>query len=130
MVNEYQSIRVDPALALEGGRLVVQAQVAARAQNCLAQPLQTERQEQRADDQPEGLDRDVSERRPEQSHEHSQHHRGGTHPLQGRAPATDDPHRKHDRERLDRLHSTGCEDSYEEHGGRAHRLEAVSRSRG
>ena len=79
-VNAYQSrparslaarCRGLLALRAEGLVLVVQRLVAARAQDRLAQPLQPEREQQRADDEAKRLDRDRAERRPERRHENA-----------------------------------------------------------
>jgi len=84
--------------------LVVQVLVAARAQDRLAQPLQAEDQEQRADDEPEDVDRDERQRRPERGDDRQEHDRGRGHADEGGAPAPGDAGREHDREGLDRLH--------------------------
>ena len=53
--------------------LVVQRLVAAGAQDRLAQPLQAEDEQERADDEPQRLQRDRGERRPERGHDDCQH---------------------------------------------------------
>ena len=58
------------ALGSERGTLVVQRLVATRAEDRLAQPLQTEHQQQRADDEPECVDREQAKRRTEHRHDH------------------------------------------------------------
>ena len=97
-VNEYQSIprRCSAPAAAACSRsarerrvLVVQRLVAARAQNRLAQPLQTEDEQQRADDEAERLDREQRERGAEHGDDHRQHDRRGTTPIRGeRQPRT------------------------------------------
>ena len=84
-VNAYQS---RPARSLAAGRrrplalcaerlvLVVQILEAARAQDRLAQPLQPEREQQRADDEAKRVDRDRAERRPERRHDERKHDHG------------------------------------------------------
>jgi hypothetical protein len=96
--------------------------VAAGAQDRLAQPLEAEREEQGADDEPQCPDRDVLKRRAEGRDDRSEHEARGADAKEGRAPAADDPDGKHDRERLDRLDGTGEERGEKEknvvgHGG-------------
>ena len=51
--------------------LVVQRLVAARAQDRFPQPLEPEHEKQRADDEPQGIDRDLLERRTEHGNKHA-----------------------------------------------------------
>ena len=108
------------ALALECDTLVVERQVAARAQDRLAEPLQTERQQQRTDDEAERVDRNVGQRGPESRHDRSQHHGGGADTDQRRAPASNDADGEHDRQRLDRFDRACREDGQEEDDGGGH----------
>ena len=75
----------------------------ARAENRLAQPLESEDEQQRADDQPQHVDRNRLERRPERGDEHREDDQRGDGTLERSAPAAGDPEREHDRERLDHL---------------------------
>jgi hypothetical protein len=103
----------------------VKGLVPARAQNRLAQPLEAESKEQRADDEAERPDRDVLESRSECGDDRGEHEGRGADAHQCRAPAADDPDREHDRQCLHRLDGT-CEEGGEEeedvvrHGGCAH----------
>ena len=92
-------------LALLAERLVLVVQIleAARAEDRLAQPLQSEREQQRADDEAERVDRDRAERRPERGDEQREHDSGRAGADQRRAPAADDADAEHDRQRLDHL---------------------------
>ena len=116
-VNEYQSSparRSSPrrgrplALSRERLVLVVQRLVAARAQNRLAQPLQPEDEQERADDEPQRVDRNARAG-PSTATISAEHDRGGADADQRRTPAAHDAHAEHDRQRLDRLHGTGEE---------------------
>jgi hypothetical protein len=98
----------------------VQWLVTARTQNRLAQPLDAEGQQQRADDEAERADRDVSESRPERRDDPRQHDRRRADAAEARAPAAYHADRKHDRQRLDRLDCAGQEGGDEEQENRAH----------
>jgi hypothetical protein len=88
-VNEYQSSRpfsscpaaAARALLAVGLVLVVQRFEAARPQDRLAQPLQPEREQQRADDEAQRVDRDPLQRRPEHRDERQEHDRGSRDPA-------------------------------------------------
>ena len=120
-VNPYQSSRPTRsppprsllALPREDLVLVVQRLVAARAQDRLAQPLQPEREQQGADDEAQGRDRDELQRRPERSDDRRQRSDGGPDADQGRAPAANHADPEHDRQRLDHLDPAGKERSQE-----------------
>ena len=101
--------------------LVVQRLVAARAQNRLPQPLEPEHEKQRADDEPQGIDRDLLERRTEHGNEPRESRRRDRDTRQGGAPPPHDAHTEHDRQRLDHLHGARQEGSEDDQRGtRAH----------
>ena len=85
------------------GFLVVQRLQAARAQDRLAQPLQPEHQQDRADDQAQRVDRQVRQGGTEARDDDDQPADGGGDAPPGGSPATRDPHREDDREGLDHL---------------------------
>ena len=72
-------------------------------QDRLAQPLQTEDEEQRADDEPQVVDRDERQRGAERGDDGGQRDDRGAHAGQRGAPVTGRAHREHDRQRLDHL---------------------------
>ena len=109
-VNAYQSwrgrspfARSARDLGLVDRVLVVQRLQPARAQDRLAQPLQTEDQQHRADDEPQRVDRKIRQRRAEAATitAKADERRGDAPP--GRSPAPRDADREHDRECLDHL---------------------------
>src|SRR6266516_1378830 len=140
-VNEYQSSPARRsstaaaalrALRLETLRLVVERLVATRAQDGLAEPLQSEREQQRADDEAKRPDRDRAKRRPERRDEHREHDRGGADTDQSRAPAAHNADSEHDRQRLHHLHRTRQKGpGNDQNRGRAHndRLAQIVASR-
>ena len=91
------------ALARKRGAFVVQRLVPARPQDRLAQPLQPECQQERADDEAQRADRNVPQRRPERGHDPTKDDRRGADADQRRPPAANDADGQHDRERLDGL---------------------------
>ena len=133
-VNEYQST----PLSLEGSRgarlgdllaedrvLVVQRLVAARAQDRLAQPLQSEHEQQRAHDESQHVDRQRGQGRTQQCDDHSQRQERHDDAVQRGAPAAGDAHGDHDRERLhhlDRARQEGGEEQEERARRHADRL--------
>ena len=128
-VNEYQSIPARSAgeadaasscSSLKAALLVVQRLVAARAEDRLAQPLEPEDEQERADEEAEGVDRDQPKRRPEHRDDHREHERRHADADQRRAPAAHDADREHDRQRLDRLDAAGEERREEEEDAVAH----------
>src|SRR5207249_464390 len=97
--------------------LVVERLVAAGAQDRLAQPLQTEDEQQGADEEPQGIDRDQGERRPERADGRGERNGGGADARERRSPIPCHPDRQHDRQRLDHLDGAGDEGRREEEGG-------------
>ena len=79
------------------------------AQDRLAQPLDAEDGQQRADHQPQRAERDEGERRAEHSDHDGQHDQRGRHALKGGPPLPGQAGREHDREGLDGLHRAGHE---------------------
>src|SRR5262249_6032646 len=73
-------------LALVDRVLVADGTPAARAQDRLAQPLEPEDEQQRADYEPQDLDRDDGERRPEGGDYHREDERGRDRAGERRAP--------------------------------------------
>jgi hypothetical protein len=69
----------------------------------LAQPLQAENQQQRADQHPKGIDWQEGQRRPECGDDRGQRHERREHADQRRAPLTADTYREHDGQGLDHL---------------------------
>jgi hypothetical protein len=82
----------------------------------LSQPLETKRQKQRADNQPERVDGNGTERPAEDEHEAQERGRRRTDTDEGRAPTSNDPDGEDDRERLDRLDCAREEGRAEEKG--------------
>jgi hypothetical protein len=74
--------------------------VAARAQDRLAQPLQAEDEQERADDEPQRAERDHREGGSERDHDHGEHERRRSEPREGRAPAAGEAGGEDDRQRL------------------------------
>src|SRR5437764_983534 len=101
-------------LAGEDRVLVVERLVAARAQDRLSQPLQAEREQQRADDQPKRRKRDKRQCWAERSDDHRERDRRGAETRERRAPAACEPGCEHDRQRLDHLDRAGEERRREE----------------
>jgi hypothetical protein len=96
---------------------VVQILEPARAQNGLPQPLQSEREQKRADDESQRADRDLTQRRPERCHENGQHRGGCTDSDQRRTRTSYDSYSEHDRQCLHHLHRTGEKGAYDDQGG-------------
>ena len=90
-------------LAREDRLLVVQRLEAAGAQDRLAQPLQAEGEQQRADDEAQGVDRDDASAPAERGDDHARARASRPRPGERGAPAARDADREHDRERLDEL---------------------------
>ena len=100
-------------LRREGCVLVVLRLEPARAKNRLAEPLEPEDEQERADDEPQHVDRHRLERGPERGDEHHEDDERRDGALQRRAPAAGDAEREHDRERLhhlDRARERGAEE--------------------
>ena len=95
------------ALGSERRTLVVQRLVAAGAKNRLSQPLETEDQEERSDNEAQGVDREQAERGTEHCDDHTEDECGDSDADQRRAPTPHDSQSEDDRERLDSLHATG-----------------------
>ena len=97
--GEREAVPVDPGaldvrraaclreLAREDRVLVVQRLVARRAQDRLPQPLQAEDEQQRADHEPQRVDRDRRQRRAEHRHDHRERERRRAEPRERRPPA-------------------------------------------
>ena len=100
--------------------LVMRVLVAARSQNRLAQPRQSEHQQQRPHDHPQRVERDVADQRhTHDEDEHAQHDGGRRGAFQRRAPAPAHAGGDHDGQSLDHLHQAGGEHGQDQdEGGR------------
>ena len=96
-------------LAREDRVLVVQRLEAARTEDRLPQPLQPEDEEQSADDEPQRVERNRGQRRPEHGRDRGERERRGADSCERRAPAARERRGKHDRERLHHLDGAGEE---------------------
>ena len=83
--------------------LVVQSLQAAGSEDRLAQPLEPEEQEQRADDESQRVDRELRERRAEHGDDDRQGTERGSDAPPGRPPSPSDADGEHDRHGLDHL---------------------------
>src|SRR6266700_5376489 len=77
--------------------------------DAFSQPLQTEDQEEDADDQTEWTDWHRAERQPEHADDRDKYTEPGRHPEPGRSPTTRRTHPEHDRDHLDCLDRRGQE---------------------
>jgi hypothetical protein len=109
--------------------LVVKRLEPARSQDRLAQPLQPKREQQRADDETQDIDRDPLQSRPEDDDEREEHDRCSREPDQGRLPPAYDANAEHDCQRLDQLDSAGEEGAREDQDltGRHRAADAILR---
>ena len=104
-------------LVRERGLLVVQRLEAARAQDRLPQPLQSEGEQQPADDQPQPVQRDQRQRRTERRHDHREHDGRRGSAGERRPPAARQTRSEHDRQRFDHLDRAGQEGRENEEDG-------------
>jgi hypothetical protein len=89
--------------------LVVQVLEPARPEDRLAQPLQSECEQECADDEAQPADRDVTQSWTERGDQNREHGAGGRNTDQSRAPTANDTDTEYDRQRLDHLHRGGKE---------------------
>ena len=95
----------------------MQRLVAGGAEDGLAQPLQAEDGQQRADHHPERRQRQVVDRRADRRGDHGERDERDGHALEGGPPLPGDAGREDDGERLDRFDHAGDEDGEDQREG-------------
>ena len=99
--------------------LVMRVLVPARPQDRLAQPRQAQHEQQRPDDDPQRIERDVADQRyAHDEHEDAQDHHRGRGALQRRAPAPAHAGGHDDGQGLDHLDQAGGEHGQDQDEGR------------
>ena len=96
----------------------MQRDVAARAQDRLAQPLQAEHEQERTDDEAERVERDERQGRSESRDDRREGDHRDADARQRRAPVPRDAYREHDRQRLHHLDGAREERRQNEKNGR------------